>query len=287
MAGREKHARIWLWISLIANMGIVVTGGIVRITGSGLGCPTWPTCTEQSLVPHGELGIHGAIEFGNRLLTFVLAAAALGAFITVGRAFGRGTKLRRITLAVGIGIIVQALVGGVTVWVDLHPAFVGVHLVLSIVLIVLCVWALVLAYRRAPVLVDGKLRALTIATFVAVLLSIVLGALTTGAGPHAGDASSPRNGLDIESIARLHALSAWLVVLLTAACIFVFHRARLPYPQRVSIILFATVLLQGVIGYVQYFLGIPVGIVWMHMVGLVLLTAAAAWQLFTTKVEPR
>ncbi|SDL62927.1 COX15/CtaA family protein [Tessaracoccus oleiagri] len=287
MAKREKAARVWLWISLVANMGIVVTGAIVRLTGSGLGCPTWPRCTDESFVPHGELGIHGAIEFGNRLLTFVLIVAALGAFVTVWRAFGRASQLWWLTLAVGIGIILQAVVGGITVWVDLHPTLVGIHLVLSVVLIVLCVRALVLAYRRAPVVVSGRLRALTVVTFVAAMVSIVIGTLTTGAGPHAGDADAPRNGLDIESIARVHALSAWLALFLSAACVYVFHRARLQYPQRVSAVLFGTVLLQGVIGYVQYFLGIPISVVWMHMVGLVLLTAAVAWQLFSTKAETR
>lgn len=282
---RERTMRVWLWISLVANMGIVVTGAIVRLTGSGLGCPTWPRCTDDSFVPHGELGIHGAIEFGNRLLTFVLVAAALGAFITVWRVWGRATKLWWVTLAVGIGIILQAVVGGVLVRLDLDPTLVSVHLIISIVLIVLCVWALVLAHRRAPVLVDARLRALSIVTFALVMLSIWLGTLTTGAGPHAGDATAERNGLDIESIARVHALSAWAVVLATLACVVVFHRARLEYPRKVSVLLFAVVLLQGVIGYVQYFLGVPITIVWMHMVGLVLLTAAAAWQLLTTKVE--
>lgn len=282
---RERTMRVWLWISLMANMGIVVTGAIVRLTGSGLGCPTWPRCTDDSFVPHGELGIHGAIEFGNRLLTFVLVAAALGAFITVWRVWGRATKLWWVTLAVGIGIILQAVVGGVLVRLDLDPTWVSAHLIISIVLIVLCVWALVLAHRRAPVLIGARLRALSIVTFALVMLSIWLGTLTTGAGPHAGDATAERNGLDIESIARVHALSAWAVVLATLACVVVFHRARLEYPRKVSVLLFAVVLLQGVIGYVQYFLGVPITIVWMHMVGLVLLTAAAAWQLLTTKVE--
>ena len=282
---REKTMRIWLWISLVANMGIVVTGGIVRLTGSGLGCPTWPRCTDDSFVAHPELGIHGAIEFGNRTLTFVLVAAALGAFIAVIRAVGPFTKLFWITLGGGIGIILQAVVGGVLVWLNLDPTLVSIHLILSIALIVVCVWALVLAYRREPTPVGPAVRALTVVTFALVMLSIWVGTLTTGAGPHAGDADSPRNGLDIEWIARLHAMSAWLVVLATLACVVVFHRARLAYPQRVSLLLFATVLLQGAIGYLQYFLGIPVGIVWMHMVGLVLLTAAAAWQLFTTKAE--
>lgn len=283
----ERPMRIWLWISLICNMGIVVTGGIVRLTGSGLGCPTWPRCTDESFVPHGELGLHGAIEFGNRLLTFVLIAAALGAFIAVWRARGPFSKLWWITFGVGIGIMMQGVVGGITVWLDLHPTIVSVHLIASIVLIVVCVWALQLAYGRPPARVGRGLRGLTIATFASVCLSIWVGTLTTGAGPHAGDLESPRNGLDIEWIARLHSLSAWLVVAFVAACVIAFARGRHAYPRMVSLVLMAAVLLQGAIGYLQYFLGVPISIVWMHMVGLVVLTAAAAWQLFSTTTAKR
>lgn len=284
-ARQEKILRIWLWASLICNMGIVVTGGIVRITGSGLGCPTWPRCTDESFVPHGELGLHGAIEFGNRLLTFVLAAVALGAFIWAWRQRGRFSKLWWITFVVGLGIIIQAVVGGLTVWFDLHPAFVAVHLVLSIALITLTTWGVLLGYRKAPTLVDKKLRGLTVATFILVLISIALGTMTTGAGPHAGDANSPRLDIDIEAIARLHSISAWLVTIFVIICVVAFHRANLPHPQRVSLWLLAAVVVQGLIGYIQYFLGVPVGVVWMHMVGLVILTAAAAWQLLATKAE--
>lgn len=283
----EKAMRAWLWFSLICNMGIVVTGAIVRVTGSGLGCPTWPRCTPESFVPHPELGIHGLVEFGNRTLTFVLSAAALGAFIQVWRMRGRNNKLWWITLAVGLGIIAQAVVGGLTVWANLHPAWVQFHLIASITLIVICVWGLLLGYRKAPTLVPKNLRGLVVSTFIVTMLSVVTGTLTTGAGPHAGDAATPRNGLDIEAIARVHALSAWLVVFFVAVCVFAFHRAKLPHPQKISIWLLAAVLLQGLIGYVQYFLGIPAGVVWLHMLGLTILTAAAAWLLFATKFEPR
>lgn len=143
----ERALRSWLWASLICNMGIIVTGAVVRLTASGLGCDTWPKCSAESYVPHGEAGIHGIIEFGNRTLTFVLIAAALGAFFAAWRGRGRGTKLWWITLGVGLGIPFQGVIGGFTVWSDLNPYVVALHLLLSVALIVICVWALRVGYR--------------------------------------------------------------------------------------------------------------------------------------------
>ena len=277
----ERALRRWLWISLICNMGIIVTGAVVRLTGSGLGCPTWPRCTDESYTPHEAYGIHGVIEFGNRLLTFVLVAAALGAFIAAWRNRGARSKLWWITLGVGLGIPLQAIVGGITVLTQLDPVWVAPHLLLSVVLIVVCVWALRVGYGVSPTPVAPGARWLVIATFAASMVSIVLGTVVTGAGPHAGDASSPRNGADIESVARIHALAAWLVALVVA-CVWLFTRTRQARPARAARLTLITVALQGVIGYLQYFLGLPVGIVILHMVGLTVLTAAASWLLVST-----
>lgn len=278
----ERALRTWLWISLVCNMGIIVTGAVVRLTGSGLGCPTWPRCTDESYVPHEAYGIHGVIEFGNRLLTFVLIIAALGAFIAAWRNRGFRSKLWWITLGVGLGIPLQAIVGGITVLTQLDPSWVAPHLLLSVVLIVVCVWALAVGYRVAPTPVAPGARWLVVATFAASMVSIVLGTVVTGAGPHAGDASAPRNGADIESVARIHALSAWLVVALVVACVWLFARTRQSRPARAARLTLATVALQCLIGYLQYFLGLPVGIVILHMVGLTVLTAAASWLLVST-----
>ena len=278
----ERALRSWLWISLICNMGIIVTGAVVRLTGSGLGCPTWPRCTDESYTPHEAYGIHGVIEFGNRLLTFVLIAAALGAFIAAWRNRGARSKLWWITLGVGLGIPLQAIVGGITVLTQLDPVWVAPHLLLSVVLIVVCVWALRVGYGVSPTPVAPGARWLVVATFAASMVSIVLGTVVTGAGPHAGDAASPRNGADIESVARIHALSAWLVVALVVACVWLFTRTRQARPARAARLTLITVALQGVIGYLQYFLGLPVGIVILHMVGLTVLTAAVSWLLVST-----
>lgn len=278
----ERALRNWLWFSLICNMGIIVTGAIVRLTASGLGCSEWPRCTPDTWTTTPEAGIHGVIEFGNRLLTFVLIAAAVGAFIAAWRNRGVRSKLWWLTLVIGIGIPFQGVIGGFTVWSDLNPFVVALHLLLSVALIVLCVWALSVGYRVTPTaLVPGQ-RWLVIATFAATMLSIWLGTVTTGSGPHAGDPAAPRTGFDLVVVSRIHALSAWLVVGLTALCVFVFTRARLQRPRRASLLLLGTVAAQGVIGYIQYFFGLPVLVVALHMVGLTLLTAAASWLLFST-----
>ena len=127
--------RTTAWLLLVANIIIVGTGGLVRLTGSGLGCPTWPYCTPESLVPTAEMGIHGLIEFGNRTLTGVLVIVAALAFLAVVRMWRERPELAKLTFAVGIGIIVQALVGGVTVWMHLHPSIVGVHYLISAALV--------------------------------------------------------------------------------------------------------------------------------------------------------
>lgn len=279
----ETALRRWLWFSLVCNMGIIVTGAVVRLTASGLGCSEWPRCTPDTWTTTPEAGIHGAIEFGNRLLTFVLIAAAIGAFAAAWRNRGVRSRLWWLTLGIGIGIPFQGVIGGFTVWSHLNPFVVALHLLLSVALIVLCVWALRIGYRFSPTPLASGQRRLVIVTFAATMLSIWLGTVTTGSGPHAGDPNAPRTGFDLEMVSRIHALSAWLVVALTVACVVVFTRAKLEQPRRASLLLLCTVAIQGVIGYIQYFFGLPVVVVGLHMVGLTLLTAAAAWLLFSTR----
>lgn len=284
----SEHAlRRWLWISLVCNMGIIVTGAVVRLTASGLGCSEWPRCTPETWTTTTEAGIHGAIEFGNRLLTFVLAAAAIGAFIAAWRNRGALTRLWWLTLVVGIGIPFQGVIGGFTVWSDLNPFVVAIHLLLSVALIVICVWALALGYQVTPTTLVAGQRWLVLITFVATMVSIWLGTVVTGSGPHAGDASAPRTGFDLEMVSRIHALSAWLVVALTVLCLYVLAKTRQPQPMKAARLLLITVALQGLIGYIQYFFGLPVLVVGLHMVGLTLLTAAAAWLLVSTRGEAR
>ena len=133
--------RTWLrrlgWATLVGNIGIVLTGGAVRLTGSGLGCPTWPRCTDRSFTPHGALDVHSAIEFGNRTLTFVLTAIAIATFVSAWRS-GRH-DLRRLALLLGLSIPAQAVLGGITVLTDLNPWVVAFHLLFSMGIISLAV----------------------------------------------------------------------------------------------------------------------------------------------------
>lgn len=278
-----RAMRAWLVASLLCNLGIIVTGAVVRVTGSGLGCSTWPECHEGSYVPHGESGIHGYIEFGNRLLTFVLIIAALGAFISVWRNRGRGSKLWWLTLGIGLGIPLQGVIGGVTVLAQLNPWVVALHLLLSVALVVLCTWSVVIGYEVRPDEVGRQARWLTLVTFSFAMLAIWLGTVVTGAGPHAGDANALRNGLDITSITRIHSLSAWATLLLAIACVYWFRRSGHAKAQRAAWILLGTLLLQGAIGYIQYFLGLPTAVVVLHLIGLTLVNVAAAWLLFSTR----
>lgn len=277
----ERALRTWLIASLICNMGIIVTGAVVRVTGSGLGCPTWPQCHEGSYVPHGAYGVHEYIEFGNRLLTFVLIIAALGAFLAAWRNRGLNSKLWWLTLGIGIGIPLQGVIGGITVLTRLNPYVVALHLLLSVALVVLCTWSVMLARGAARDAVGMPGRFFAIATFVAAMVCIWLGTIVTGAGPHACDLDAVRNGLEIESVARIHALSAWATTIGSVVCVVWFRRSRHAHATRAAWALLATCLLQGVIGYVQYFLGLPVVVVVAHLLGLTLVTVAAAWLLFS------
>ncbi len=286
LVNSEKAMRRWLIASLVANMLIIVTGAVVRVTGSGLGCPTWPHCYEGSWTPHPASGLNGVIEFGNRLLTFVLIIAALGAFISVWlnrRAF---SKLWWLSLGIGLGIPLQAVVGGVVVWLKLNPSLVAAHLLLSVALVVLTAWALTMARGVPPDVVSPGVRLLVIGTFAMAMVSIVIGTIVTGAGPHAGDINAERNGLNILIVARVHSASAWLLTFGSIASVVLLRRERHVRATRAAWILLGTVVLQGLIGYIQYFTGVPVGLVILHLIGLTIVTLAASWLLFSTRRRP-
>ena len=260
--------------NLVANIAIVVTGAAVRLTGSGLGCPTWPRCTDESYVAHGELGIHGVIEFGNRLLTFALVAIAIACFLAaVG---SRHRRAIRLALVVGLGIPLQAVLGGITVLIDLNPWIVAGHFLLSMAIIMVCV-ALVDELRSpgrgaAPPLP----RALAWATLASGWVVLYLGTVVTGAGPHAGDTESPRNGLDPSTVSHVHAWSVYVLVALTVALLAVAVRGGHAWLARVTGLVLLIEVLQGVLGWVQYWLDLPVGLVALHMLGAALLAAGLA-----------
>ena len=274
--------------NLVANMAIIWTGALVRLTKSGLGCSTWPQCEPGSYVPTPAQGLHGAIEFGNRMLTFVLAAIALATAFAAWRAFRRGIaplRLFELSIGVGLGIIAQAVIGGVSVRTQLDPWVVGLHMVASVALILITLEMVRIAYNAEPTAASGRLYAVTRLVFLLGMVVIALGVVVTGSGPHSGDGAATRNGFDPEFTAKLHAWSVWAIVALTLlGLLWAWSNPRL---RRLWLALLATELLQGVIGYVQYFTHLPVAMVFAHMVGTTLFTVALGhlWNA-TTYVEP-
>ncbi len=275
LVSSDRALRRWAWASLIANMAIIWTGALVRLTRSGLGCPTWPECQAGSYVPVAEQGIHGLIEFGNRLLTFVLVAIALGMALAARRAVAEGRRPRRLlglAVGVGLGIVAQAVIGGVSVLTRLNPWVVGLHMAASVVLILICVEMVHLAHGLPRLEVTDAERTLASAVFWVGMLIVVLGVVVTGAGPNAGDGAATRNGLSLEWTAKVHAWAVWLVVALTA--LGVWRAGGAPRLRRLFLAVLACELLQGLIGYVQYFAHLPVGLVFAHLVGTTLFVAA-------------
>lgn len=269
--------------NVVTNGAIIVTGGVVRLTGSGLGCPTWPRCTEESFVTTPELAGHGVIEFGNRLLTFVLTAVAVALLVAVFRSARR--DLRPLAVLAFLGIPAQAAIGGVTVLTGLNPWTVAVHFLVSVVLTAV---ATVLWLRsREPGVGQPLVRrpiALLVGGVTAVTAAVlVLGTIVTGSGPHSGDVDAndvptgDRMGFDIQLVSQLHADVVFLLVGLTVALLVALYATDAPgRVRRAARDLLAVQLLQGVIGFVQYFTHLPVVLVLLHMLGAVLVTVSTA-----------
>ncbi len=267
--------------SLIANVGLVVTGGAVRLTDSGLGCPTWPRCTADSYTTSAEMGVHGVIEFGNRTLTFVLGAIALAALVATWRS---RPDLRTLAAAVLFGIPLQGVIGGITVLTNLNPWVVGLHFLGSIAVIT----AAYAFWRRtgptAPVVVPGPLHTLAALTAAASAAVIAIGVVVTGSGPHSGDHGAKRNGLDPESISQFHADLVFLLLGLSVA-LWLALRA-VGAPSRPAAVLLIVVLGQGVLGFAQYFTHLPILLVGLHMFGACLVWLATLSALAATRGVP-
>ena len=272
----DGRIRLFAWLSFIAQTTIIATGGAVRLTGSGLGCPTWPTCTPDSLITTPEMGIHGIIEFGNRLMTGVVGIIALVVFVLVWRIRAERRDLFTLAFIVGAGIVAQAIVGGITVWTGLNPFIVGFHYVSSLLLV--CVCAAFLVRMDAPPgprerAVPGWYAGLTHATTAVLALTIVFGVLTTGSGPHSGDADAGRNGFDSELFQHVHAWPGYALLALTVVLLVAAWRLRLP-TIRALVLLLVVELVQVAVGLYQARNGLPPLAVGVHMV-LAALTAAA------------
>lgn len=347
--------------NVVVNVSIVITGGLVRLTGSGLGCPTWPRCTPESVVPTEELAVHGAIEFGNRLLTFVLGLVALAYVVTAWRtAAGRagrpsllvpglvlllgglghvlllvmstegdhvswawhlgpavvdllglallwryweatrrhGGPLVRpspvtMGLAVLLGVTAQAVMGGITVRTGLNPWTVSAHFLLSALLIsiTLTAWNHLRypAGERVTVAPRG-LTALAWATAGVGAVTVVLGTVVTGSGPHSGDPEALRTGFDLERVSQLH-VDAVFAFLGLAVGLWLASRdhEEVGRLHRSAGVLIVILLAQGAGGFTEYFTGLPIGLVVLHLLGATLTVLAITWVVHSTRdfVTPR
>ena len=261
---------------LFLQSALVLTGGAVRLTGSGLGCPTWPECVPGSYLPvegQAEGALHAWIEFGNRLLTFALLFAALATVITVLRS--RRRDLRFLAATQILGILGQGVLGGITVLTDLNPLAVASHFLLSIALIAA---ATSLHSRRHHPQVrtsstQVRISRISLLHILMTFIAIAIGTLVTGSGPHAGDVDAPRLDFAITTITRFHSAAVWILVIITA--VFYFSPDLRFETRRWLRIFFILTLLQGAFGYLQYFLGVPIGLVALHLLGSVLVWIAA------------
>jgi cytochrome c oxidase assembly protein subunit 15 len=272
-------------LNAVVNGLIVVTGGLVRLTGSGLGCPTWPRCTDESFVATPELAAHGVIEFGNRLITFVLTAVAIATLVAVWRSPRR--DLRTLAVLSFLGIPAQALLGGVTVLTELNPWTVAAHFLVSMVLVAVAT-TLWLRSREPGVgqpLVRRPLLLLTTGIAVVTGAVLLVGTIVTGSGPHSGDEkATDRMPFDPELVSQLHADAVFLLLGLTVALLVALYATDSPgRVRRAARDLLIVQLAQGVIGYVQYFTDLPIVLVLLHMLGAVLITAYTARLLWAVR----
>jgi cytochrome c oxidase assembly protein subunit 15 len=273
----DRRVRVVAWLNLAAQTTLVGTGGAVRLTGSGLGCPTWPRCTAESFVSTPEMGIHGVIEFGNRTLFFVLQIIAIFALLFVLKYRKQRRDLFILTVIPACSVLFQAVVGGITVLSGLNPYVVGLHFVLSIVLVVLAAVLVFRVYngngarvRSVPV----WLAATTHAASFFVAVTIVVGILTTGSGPHAGDKGAARNGLDPELLQHVHSWPAYITLALSLVIVAAAWLLPVPSLRFPSAFLLAVEGVQIVVGVAQSRMGLPEILVGLHMVLACVLAAA-------------
>lgn len=272
----DAYERITL-LALFALCVIIVTGGAVRLTGSGLGCSNWPTCEGGEVAP---LGYHAWVEFGNRLFTGVVSVAVILAVLGSLVRVPRRRDLTRLSWGLVAGVVAQILLGALVVKTELVPAAVSAHFLVSMAL----VWnAVVLNVRagegegRPQPLVAPIVRALTWGVLGLLVVVLFVGTLVTGSGPHSGDPGDvDRLGFEIRDVARIHGAAVWLLVAASLAAVGAAVRTRAPTSvQRWGIALLACEVAQGAIGYTQYFNGVPVLLVAAHIVGAVTLWVVA------------
>ncbi|OCB34390.1 hypothetical protein A5675_20400 [Mycobacterium malmoense] len=284
---------------ILTQGGIAVTGAIVRVTASGLGCPTWPQCFPGSFTPvaHAEVPrIHQAVEFGNRMITFAVVIAAALAVLAVTRARRRREILVYAWL-MPVSTVVQAVIGGITVRTGLLWWTVAIHLLTSMTM----VWLSVLLYVKVGEPDHGvvrrrvarPLRALTALIGLNLAAVLFTGTLVTAAGPHAGDRSPtrtvPRLEVAVETLVHAHSslLIAYLALVVGLGFGLLAVRAARPILRRL-VVLLALVCAQAAVGTAQYFTGVPAALVALHVAGAAACTAATAalWASMRERAQP-
>jgi len=289
-AWRERLTYPVLVANLVAQIGIVVTGGAVRLTGSGLGCSTWPQCEPGQFTAafHPETTYHQFVEFGNRTLTGVLGVIAVAVAVIVWFDRDRTRSYRWLGFAPLAGVVLQALIGGVVVLLHLHPAWVSLHFMVSMALVAA---STLLVHRsregdgpRIPVVGPWSRRLAPVLGALLVLV-LALGVVTTGAGPHSGDEEvGYRIAVDPYLMARVHAASVWLFTGLLVVLLWLNRRGPRLLRRR-GWVMVGLVALQGVIGYVQVSTDLPILLVMLHMLGAALLAAGTTRYLLTFRTR--
>ncbi|MFC8924029.1 heme A synthase [Cellulosimicrobium sp. NPDC057127] len=290
LAPWRRWTRPVLVANLVAQIGIIVTGGAVRLTGSGLGCSTWPQCHpgQFSAEFHPATTYHEFVEFGNRTLTGVLGVVAVLALLLVWTDRSRVLSYRLLGAVPLLGVAAQAVIGGVIVLLHLHPGWVSLHFLVSAALVAV---SLLLLHRSGegdgpPVpTVDRATRATAWVLAALTAAVVTLGVITTGAGPHSGDDEvGYRLAVDPAAMSKLHAWAVWVFVAVLVLYLVRVRRAS-PVVRRAAWLLLAITLAQGAVGYVQYFTGLPALLVGLHMLGSALLVAGTARAVLTTRTR--
>ena len=282
---RARLAAIAIWGNLICQMGIILSGGAVRLTGSGLGCSSWPHCEPGNFTPELtlEAGIHPFVEFGNRTLTGVLSIFAVAVMLVTYRWLShKGRGFRMLAWVPVIGTAAQALIGAFVVWFDLHPGIVSPHFLISPVLGALSTVLLVRLYdgdSHVRLAVPPRLLGLYVPLAAVGFVVLVLGTLVTGTGPHSGDAGDvTRLMFSPVVITRVHAVAVYLFLALLIALLVVLHRSGARREARTAAWwLLAATLAQGAVGYIQYFTGLPEPVVFGHLLGAAVFAPMIAW----------
>jgi cytochrome c oxidase assembly protein subunit 15 len=274
--------RVITLAALVALGAIIVTGAAVRLTGSGMGCPTWPACEDGSLVPRGQTGEHGWIEFLNRVFTGIVSVAVILAVLGSRRRRPLRPDLTRWSWGLVAGVFAQALLGGLVVFLHVAPIAVAGHYLLSAVLM----WNAVVLHHKAgepegsehvsrrPVATAELARSSAVMVALGALV-LVTGTLVTGSGPHGGDEAADRLPFAVVTVARIHSLSVWVFLVVAVLVLRQITRGSAE-PDAVGRgrVLLGTLVAQGAIGYVQYFAGVPELLVAGHVLGSVIVWVA-------------